>query len=135
MLPERSSIRLFQETLAFAIELTAFIRGQTSNARFGDFVENRINRGIDIIWLDGTARVRLLQNADFRLGADSRFHVAPPSEFWPCAPQFNEQERGADARPDHSQISPGVVGEQLEGINAGENQRDPFRHDSEEQLN
>src|SRR5438067_1755767 len=83
-----------------------FFRGQTSNARFGDFVENRINRGIDIIWLDGTAHVRPLQNADFRFVADSRFHVAPPSEFWPRSSQFNEQERGADARPNHSQFGP-----------------------------
>src|SRR5438034_10927364 len=69
-----------------------------------------------------------------RLGSNSRFRVTPPSEFWPGATQFNEKECCAYARPDHSQVAPRVIGEQLEGINASENKGNPFCHDPEKQL-
>src|SRR6266480_3086330 len=66
---------------------------------------------------------RFFHDMQFRLGSESRLHVIPPDEFWPSASPLNKKEGGADACPNDSQISPGVVGEKLEGVNSGENER------------
>src|SRR5207253_7788246 len=104
-------LRLLQETIARAIELAAFARGQTANAGFRDLVENRIDRSIDVIRFDHASRARLLDDVEFRLGTDSGFHAIPPNELWSSASQLNEQERRAHAGPTHDERSPLVPGQ------------------------
>jgi hypothetical protein len=47
---------------------------------------------------------------------------------------FNEKERRADACPNDHQVAPGVIREQLKGINGSKNQYNPFGHDPQKQF-
>ncbi len=47
---------------------------------------------------------------------------------------FNEKERCANACPNGYQVAPGVVCEELKGVNSGKNQYNPFGHDPQKQL-
>src|SRR5438046_9691667 len=70
----------------------------------------------------------------FRLGSESRLHVIPPNQLRASAPQFNEKECCSYARPDHRQLCPRVISEQLKRVNCAENHRDPFGHDTKEEF-
>ena len=65
---------------------------------------------------------------------ESLFHRLPPDEFRAGSIQFDEKKCDADACPEHHQITPSVISEQLKRVNGGKDQRDPLRHDPQQQF-
>src|SRR5262249_43130965 len=128
------SLRFFQQPLAFTIELPPLARRQTADSELGNFIEDRIDRDVNVIRLRGTGGTHFGDNMEFGPGAKARLYHLPPARFWSGGMHFNEQEFSANACRNGYQIAPGVVREELKGVNRGKNQYDPFRHDPQKQL-
>ncbi len=56
-----------------------------------------------------------------RLGGKTRFEVIPPGELRAGTIQLDEKESDANARPEHHQVTPSVISQQLKGVNGRKN--------------
>src|SRR5215472_4488585 len=128
------SLRLFQQALAFPIELPALAGRQTSDTELRNFVENRINRGINVIRFCRTAGAHFGDNMKLRLGTEARLQRVPPGKLWSGATKLNEKERSADTCPKHNQRFPVVRRQSAQRPNRDKYERNPLRRDAHEEL-
>ena len=71
-------------------QLAALARGQTTDSEFRNFVEDRIDRAVNVIRFRRTTGSHFGDNVELRLGRETCFQCVPPGKFRPRAMHFNE---------------------------------------------
>ena len=80
------------------------------------------------------ARFRRRNDAERAFRAPARGPIGQPGELGSGAAQLHKTISESHADPEHGQLRPAVIGEQLERIGGDKNQRDPFRHHPQEKF-
>src|SRR5205814_8108249 len=117
-----TSLRFLQQTSASAIKLAPLVRCQTANTRLGDFLEDGIDRFVNVFFQPARRRW-FRHNFKFWFWLQTSLKISPPGELGSGAAHFNKKKTSGDARPHNGEVSPGVISEQLERVDRTENQR------------
>ncbi len=79
-----------QEAHQLLLHVLCEVGGQTTDSEFRNFVEDRIDRAVNVIRFRRTTGSHIGNNMELRLGRETCFQCVPPGKFRSRAMYFNE---------------------------------------------